>query len=60
MFDYDFMRNALYAILIITPIFGLIGTLIVNNKMRREFRKELIMFYWVKVIRKIVRYFFFF
>ena len=33
MFDYDFMRNALYAILIITPIFGLIGTLIVNNKM---------------------------
>ncbi len=33
MFDYEFMRNALFAILIITPIFGLIGTLIVNNKM---------------------------
>ena len=33
MLDYEFMKNALYAILIITPIFGLIGTMIVNNKM---------------------------
>lgn len=27
------MKNALYAILIITPLFGIIGTVIVNNKM---------------------------
>jgi len=33
MFDYEFMRNALLAILIITPLFGIIGTMIVNNKM---------------------------
>jgi zinc transport system permease protein len=31
--DYEFMRNALFAIIIITPLFGLIGTMIVNNKM---------------------------
>lgn len=33
MLDYEFMRHALYAILIMTPLFGLIGTMIVNNKM---------------------------
>ena len=33
MLDYIFMRNALCAIAIITPLFGLIGTMIVNNKM---------------------------
>ncbi len=33
IFDYEFMRNALFAILIISPLFGLIGTMIVNNKM---------------------------
>lgn len=33
MLQYDFMRNALYAIVIITPLFGLVGTMIVNNKM---------------------------
>ena len=33
MFDYEFMRNALFAILIVTPLFGLIGTMVVNNKM---------------------------
>lgn len=33
MLQYEFMRNALYAILIITPLFGVIGTVIVNNKM---------------------------
>ena len=33
LFDYEFMRNALFAILIISPLFGLIGTMIVNNKM---------------------------
>lgn len=31
--EYDFMKNALLAILIITPLFGILGTLIVNNKM---------------------------
>lgn len=31
--DYDFMKNALTAVLIITPLFGLLGTLIVNNRM---------------------------
>ena len=33
MLDYEFMRNALFAILIVTPLFGLIGTMVVNNKM---------------------------
>ncbi len=33
MLDYEFMQNALLAILIVTPLFGLIGTMIVNNKM---------------------------
>lgn len=32
-FSYDFMKNALLAILIIAPLFGLTGTLIVNNRM---------------------------
>lgn len=31
--DYNFMKNALLAILIITPLFGILGTMIVNNKM---------------------------
>ena len=31
--DYGFMRSALLAILIITPLFGLLGTMIVNKKM---------------------------
>ncbi len=31
--EYDFMKNALLAVLIITPLFGILGTLIVNNKM---------------------------
>ena len=30
---YDFMKNALAAILIITPLFGILGTMIVNNKL---------------------------
>lgn len=30
---YGFMRNAFAAVLIITPLFGLLGTMIVNNKM---------------------------
>lgn len=31
--QYGFMKNAFLAILIITPLFGLLGTMIVNNKM---------------------------
>ncbi len=33
MLEYEFMRNAFYAIMIVTPLFGLVGTMIVNNKM---------------------------
>lgn len=31
--EYDFMKNALLALIIIAPLFGIIGTMIVNNKM---------------------------
>jgi zinc transport system permease protein len=31
--EYDFMKNAILAILIITPLFGVLGTMIVNNRM---------------------------
>ena len=31
--EYGFMRNALFAVLIITPLFALLGTMIVNKKM---------------------------
>lgn len=31
--EYGFMKNALLAIIIITPLFGLMGTMIVNKKM---------------------------
>lgn len=31
--EYDFMKYALVAILIITPLFGVLGTMIVNNRM---------------------------
>jgi zinc transport system permease protein len=31
--SYDFMKNAFIAILIITPLFGILGTMIVNNRM---------------------------
>jgi zinc transport system permease protein len=31
--EYDFMKNAMLAILIITPLFGILGTMIVNNRM---------------------------
>lgn len=30
---YDFMKNALLAIIIMTPLFGILGTMIVNNRM---------------------------
>ena len=31
--SYTFMKNALIAIVLITPIFAILGTMIVNNKM---------------------------
>lgn len=31
--EYDFMKNALLAVIIITPLFGILGTMIVNNRM---------------------------
>lgn len=31
--DYNFMKNAMLAVLIITPLFGMLGTMIVNNRM---------------------------
>lgn len=31
--QYDFMKNALLAILLIAPLFGLTGTMVVNNRM---------------------------
>ncbi len=31
--QYDFMRNALWAILLLTPLFAMLGTLVVNNGM---------------------------
>lgn len=31
--EFSYMKNALLAILLITPLFGLVGTMIVNNKM---------------------------
>jgi zinc transport system permease protein len=33
MFRYEFIQNAFWAILIVTPMFGFLGTIIVNNKM---------------------------
>lgn len=33
LMKYEFMKNALLAIIIITPLFGILGTMIVNNKM---------------------------
>lgn len=31
--DYNFMKNAFVAILLITPLLGVLGTMAVNNKM---------------------------
>lgn len=31
--ELDFMKNALLAVLLISPIFGILGTMIVNNRM---------------------------
>ena len=30
---YDFMKNALLAVLLITPLFGLLSTMVVSNRM---------------------------
>ena len=37
MFQYEFMKNALIAILLITPLFGLLGTMIVNGINTRDY-----------------------
>lgn len=31
--EYDFMKNALLAFLLISPLFGIAGTMVINNKM---------------------------
>jgi zinc transport system permease protein len=31
--QYMFMKNALLAVLLVTPIFGIMGTMVVNNRM---------------------------
>jgi len=33
MFEYEFMRNALFAVLIIAPLFALLGTVVVSSRM---------------------------
>ncbi len=33
LFEYEFMRNALTAILLVTPLFGLLSTMVVSNRM---------------------------
>ena len=33
MFEYEFMRNALIAVLLVTPLFGLLSTMVVSNRM---------------------------
>ena len=30
---YDFMKNALLAVLFVTPLFAILGTMVVNNRM---------------------------
>ena len=33
MLEYEFMRNALIAVLLVTPLFGLLSTMVVSNRM---------------------------
>ena len=33
MFEYEFMQNALGAILLVTPLFGILSTMVVSNRM---------------------------
>lgn len=36
--NYTFMKNALIAIILVSPVFAILGTMIVNNKMAFFFR----------------------
>ncbi|MEN6313872.1 MAG: metal ABC transporter permease, partial [Clostridiaceae bacterium] len=31
--NHEFMKNALLAVLLLTPLFGLLGTMVVSNRM---------------------------
>jgi len=31
--EFDFMKNALLAVLLVSPIFGILGTMVINNRM---------------------------
>ena len=31
--DHNFMKNSLHAVILITPLFGLLGTMVVSNRM---------------------------
>lgn len=33
LFEYEFMRNALVAVILVTPLFGLLSTMVVSNRM---------------------------
>ena len=33
MFEYEFMRNALCAVILVTPLFGILSTMVVSNRM---------------------------
>ena len=33
LFEYEFMRNAFFAVLMVTPLFGLLSTMVVSNRM---------------------------
>ena len=33
MFEFEFMRNALIAVLLVTPLFGILSTMVVSNRM---------------------------
>ena len=33
MFEYEFMKNALCAVLLVTPLFGILSTMVVSNRM---------------------------
>ena len=35
---FDFMKNALLATILLTPLFGMLGTMAVNNKMASSFQ----------------------
>ena len=33
MFEFEFMRNALCAVVLVTPLFGILSTMVVSNRM---------------------------